>query len=77
MMLKNKWLAVAGAVAAGALLLGAAPAVILQLGLLALCPLMMMFMHGGHGGHGQHGSDQTQPQARKNAAETPHEHQHH
>jgi hypothetical protein len=27
----------------------------LPLGLLLLCPLMHVFMHGGHGGHGQHG----------------------
>ena len=24
--------------------------------ILALCPLMHLFMHGGHGGHGGHGS---------------------
>lgn len=26
--------------------------------LLALCPLMHLFMHGGHGGHGGHGTGQ-------------------
>ena len=28
---------------------------ILFYGMLLLCPLMHLFMHGGHGGHGSHG----------------------
>ena len=31
----------------------------LPLLLLAVCPLMHMFMHHGHGGHGNHPSDDT------------------
>ena len=40
---------------------------ILPYGLILLCPLMHLFMHGGHGGHGDHSGHenhaghQTQP----------------
>ncbi len=50
-------LAIFAAIALGALILGSAPAALLQVGLLALCPLMMLFMHGGHGGHGGHSAN--------------------
>jgi hypothetical protein len=29
----------------------------LPFGLLLLCPLLHLFMHGSHGGHGSHGDD--------------------
>jgi len=47
-------LVIIGAIAVGAFVFGSAPAALLQVGLLALCPLMMLFMHGGHGGHSDH-----------------------
>ena len=31
--------------------------------ILALCPLMHMFMHGGHGGHGGHNSEESDDDA--------------
>ena len=48
-------LGIFAAIVIGAFVFGSAPAALLQFGLLALCPLMMLFMHGGHGGHGKHG----------------------
>lgn len=51
-------LVIIGAIAVGAFVFGSAPAALLQVGLLALCPLMMLFMHGGHGGHGDHGGNE-------------------
>jgi len=73
MFSNNQKLVVAGAgvLALGALAFGVAPAALLQLGLLALCPLMMLFMHGGHGGH----SDKHD--RNDSATEQPNQHQHH
>ncbi len=56
-------LAIFAAIALGALVFGSAPAALLQFGLLALCPLMMLFMHGGHGGHGRHNDHGTNDKA--------------
>lgn len=55
MSFKNRKIALAiAAVAAISVYgLGLPPVALLQFGLLALCPLMMLFMHGGgHSGHG-------------------------
>ncbi|MFN8233176.1 MAG: DUF2933 domain-containing protein [Actinomycetota bacterium] len=38
-------------------------ATIFTLGLLLVCPLLMMGMHGG--GHGEHGSDRTQQEPKR------------
>lgn len=59
MLTKNgKAIAVVASLAAVvAVALGLAPAALLQIGLIALCPLMMLFMHGGHRGHGNSEAD--------------------
>ena len=72
-------LGIFAAIALGALVFGSAPAALLQFGLLALCPLMMLFMHGGHGGHNANDKASSTGTALGADAETPTSatHQHH
>lgn len=56
---KVAWVVAAALVAVGLVALGVPLASLLFVGVLLLCPLMMMGMHGG--AHGGHGSEQAQP----------------